>query len=114
MPAAGLSVDSLMLALKTTFDPAAGSGAVGVYGVRLGDDRFRVEVADGRVDLARGAADDADATIETDTLTLTRLVFGGLSLAEAIRSGDASVVGDRRAVSRFLRLLVTPVPVGAG
>ena len=111
MPAAGLSVDSLMLALKTTFDPSAGSGSgsgAGVYGVRLGDDRFRVEVADGHVEVARGAADDAVAAIETDTVTLTRLVFGGLPPADAVRSGDAVVTGDRRAFARFLRLF----PVG--
>lgn len=107
MPAAGLSVDSLMLALKTMFDSPAGSGGAGitgVYGMRLGDERFRVGVADGGVDVVRGAADDAVAGIETDTLTLTRLVFGGLPLADAVRSGDAVVTGDRRAFTRFLRL----------
>ena len=45
---AGLGVDSLILSLRTMFDPRAAEGIGSVYELRLGEDRFRAEVADGR------------------------------------------------------------------
>ena len=108
--AAELSVDALILALKTTFDPDAAGGLRATYELRLGEERFRAEVADGRLDLARGSADQPDATIETDRATLRSLVFGNRDLAEALRSGNLTLEGDRQAVTRFLRLFPRPAP----
>jgi DNA-binding HxlR family transcriptional regulator len=110
IPAAELSIDALILALKTTFDPLCAEGLRATYELRLGEERFRVEVADGRIDLARGSADQPDATIETDSATLRGLIFGGRQLAEVLRSGDLTLEGDRQAVTRFLRLFPRPEP----
>src|SRR5947208_16050798 len=66
---AGMSVDSAMLALRTMFDPAAAGGFRGVFELRLGEERFRAEVADGRLDLARGAADGPDAVLSAGPST---------------------------------------------
>ena len=92
--------DSAMLALKTMFDPGAAGSLDATYELRLGNQRFRARVRDGRLDILRGTAEDADATIETDPGTLAEVVWRGADL-------DASAVtitGDRRAVTRFLRL----------
>ena len=113
IPAAELSVDALIIALKTTFDPHAAEGLRATYELRLGEERFRVQVADGRLELARGSADQPDATIETDSATLRSLVFGGCQLAESLRSGDLTIEGDRQAVTRFLRLFPRPEPAPA-
>jgi alkyl sulfatase BDS1-like metallo-beta-lactamase superfamily hydrolase len=100
-----------MLALKTTFDPQAAPGLRARYALRLGEERFRVEVADGRLDLARGEADQPDATIQTDSATLRRLVFGDRTLDEAPHAGDLTLEGDRQAAARFLGLFPRPAPV---
>lgn len=105
---AGMSIDALILALRTMFDPHAAGDLSASYELRLGEERFRAAVRDGRFELARGHADDPDATIETDPGTLAALLFEGRPLSEALRSGDIAIDGDRPAVTRFLRLFPLP------
>jgi DNA-binding HxlR family transcriptional regulator len=97
------SGDSVILALRGLFDPGAARGLRARYDVRLGEDRFRVEVADDAIEVARGGADGADATIASDPDTLNAVLWGGLSLSEAQRSGRLTVEGDQAAVKRFVQ-----------
>jgi DNA-binding HxlR family transcriptional regulator len=115
-PAAELSVDALILALKTTFDPRAAEGLRATYELRLGEDHFCIEIADGYIDLTRGSAGHPDATIETDRITLRGLIFGDRGFDAALHSGDLTFEGDRQAVERLLRLFPLPesAPVGVG
>ncbi len=108
---ATIGPDSVILALETLFQPAAADGLTGSFELRLGDQRFRAHVEDGRLDLARGGADRPDAVLETDPITLTALLWQGRRLPEARRAGDASVEGDSRSVARFLRLFPLPAEV---
>lgn len=110
MPGGQLGTDALMLALKTTFDPHAAAGLRATYELRLGDERFRVRIAGGRLALDRGEATDADAVLAADAATLRRLVFGDRRLAEALRSGELRLEGDRQTAARFLRLFPRPAP----
>jgi len=105
-----LSADALMFALRTRFD--ATGARDGTYEIRLGDDRFRAEIAGGRLDLARGAAERPDAVLDTDPPTLRSVVFGGLDLSEAVRQGHLRVNGDERAAARFVATFPRPAPVG--
>jgi DNA-binding HxlR family transcriptional regulator len=105
---ARLGVDSAILALRTLFDPSASDGLNASYELRLGDQRFHARVADGRLEVARGAADDPDASIETDTATLSALLWHGRRLPEALRARDIAIEGSRPAVERFLRLFPLP------
>ena len=86
------------------FDSCAAEGIGASYELRLGEDRFRAEVAEGRFEVVRGAADRPDATIETVPATLATLVYDGRQLAEAMRSGELKLEGDGSAVERFLTL----------
>jgi DNA-binding HxlR family transcriptional regulator/putative sterol carrier protein len=108
-----IGADSIVLALRSLFDADAASGMEATYALRLGDDRFLVEVADGRIELRRGDADDAVATIAGDPDTLAAVLTGQLSMADAIESGRLATAGGRRAVARFLRLFPMPAPVPA-
>jgi hypothetical protein len=65
-PGAAHGVDSLVLALKWRFEPDASRDVRGSYELRLAEDRFRIEVADGRIEAERGDAPAPDAIIETD------------------------------------------------
>jgi DNA-binding HxlR family transcriptional regulator len=101
-PGAAHGVDSLILALKWRFDPEAARGLTGSYEVRLAEDRFRIEVSDGRIEVQRGEARAPDAVIETDPGTLEALLFDGRRLTEALRAGGLKIDGDRRLVERLL------------
>lgn len=107
---AKLGVDSLILSFRTMFDPRAADGLKASYELRLGENRFRAVVVDGRFKIARGGAEQPDATIETDAGTLAALVYDGRQLAEAVRSGDLKIEGDESAVERFLGLFYLPEP----
>jgi DNA-binding HxlR family transcriptional regulator len=107
---APVGADSMILALRSRFDPGAAAGLRAGYDLRLGEDRFRIEVADDEIETARGGADQADATIDTDPNTLAAVLWGDDSLAEAQRSGRMTIDGDKGAVERFLRLFPMPEP----
>jgi DNA-binding HxlR family transcriptional regulator len=109
---ARLGVDSAILALRTLFDPSGAEGLSASYELRFGEQRFHARVSDGRLEVARGSADAPDATIETDTGTLSALLWHGRRPAEALRSGDLKIDGSRRAAERFLRLF--PLPAADG
>ncbi|MGH3327547.1 MAG: winged helix-turn-helix transcriptional regulator [Streptomycetales bacterium] len=110
---AHLSATSLILSLRTNFDPHAADGISASYELRLGEDRFHTKVAEGRFEAVRGGVDQPDATIEAGPVTLAALLYGGRDLAEAIRSGDLSFGGDRSAAERFLTLFSLPEPAPA-
>jgi DNA-binding HxlR family transcriptional regulator/putative sterol carrier protein len=108
-----VSADSVILALRARFDSGAAHGLRAGYELRLGEDRFRIEVADEEIEAARGGADRADATIDTDPGTLDAVLWGGRSLADAQRSGRMTIEGDKAAVERFVRLFPMPEPAAA-
>jgi DNA-binding HxlR family transcriptional regulator len=111
-PAPIRSADSVILALRARFDPDAAHGLRAEYELRLGEDRFRIEVADDQFEITRGDADHADATIETDNDTIAALLWTGRSLAEAQRARTVTIEGDKAAVERLL--LLFPMPQAAG
>ncbi len=111
MPAAELSARALMLALKTTFDPAAAGQWRARFELRLGEDRFSAGVGNGRIVLDGGGSERPDAVIEASAPVLRDLVFGGRQADAAERSGDLVLTGDRQAALRFLGLFPRPRPV---
>ncbi|MEQ4302138.1 winged helix-turn-helix transcriptional regulator [Plantactinospora sp. B6F1] len=107
---ADLSVDALVFALKTTFDAETAGALRTTCQLRLGDDRFHADVADGQFRVARGEIDDVDATLTASASTLQSLVFGDRPLADAEQAGDALIEGNRRATERLLRCFPRTVP----
>jgi DNA-binding HxlR family transcriptional regulator len=110
-PGAPMGTDSVMLALRVLFEPGAAEGLHATYELRLGEDRFRVEVADGALVVARDEGERADATIDTDPETLRAVLWHGLRLAEARRPGDLTIEGNHRLVEHFVRLFPLREPV---
>jgi DNA-binding HxlR family transcriptional regulator len=108
-----VSADSIILALRARFDSGAAGGLRAGYELRLGEDRFRIEVADDELEIARGGADQPDATIDTDNDTLNAVLWEGRSLADAQRSGRMTIQGDTASVERFARLFPMPEPAAA-
>jgi len=113
-PDAELGVDSLILSFRTMFDPDRAEGLDASYEFRLGEDRFRAEVVDGRLEIERGTAESPDATVEAEAGTLAALVYDDLELDDALGSGDLRIKGDRDVVERFLTLFPLPEPAAVG
>lgn len=107
---AELGVDSLILSLRTMFDGRLAGGLEATYELRLGEESFRAEVSDGRLEVSRGSVRRPGATIETEARTLAALIYESLSLEEALRSGDIRIEGEKELVERFVGLFPLPEP----
>jgi DNA-binding HxlR family transcriptional regulator/putative sterol carrier protein len=94
--------DAAMLALKNAFAPSAATGVRVAAEVRFAADAFRLTVADGAIEIARGPASRPDVVLDTDPGTLEGLAFGLLSVAEAEAAGKLTVIGDRSQLDRLL------------
>nr|WP_232328465.1 helix-turn-helix domain-containing protein [Kibdelosporangium sp. MJ126-NF4]CEL22381.1 Transcriptional regulator, HxlR family [Kibdelosporangium sp. MJ126-NF4]CTQ89236.1 Transcriptional regulator, HxlR family [Kibdelosporangium sp. MJ126-NF4] len=99
---AQLSVAALMIALLTTFSPELAGDLDATYELRVSGEHFRATVADGRIDITPGRAENPDAVVETDAGTLRGIVFGGRAITDEITGGD------RRSAARFLGLFPRP------
>ena len=102
---AEMGPDSLVLALKSTFDPAKAGGLESSYELLLGEIPFNISVKRGVFEAARGEAEGPDATIRSDPTTIAVIVFGGDRLREALRAGRVEIEGSRQAVTRLFRAL---------
>jgi DNA-binding HxlR family transcriptional regulator len=107
---ADMSVDSHILAMRAMFDPNEAADLEATYELRLGDDRFSVRIADGRIEAVRGELSDADATVTADSATWGSVLWDGRDLAEAVASGELRVEGDQELVERLLGLFPLPEP----
>jgi len=96
-----LGPDSLILALKTLFDPARAEGLTGAaFELRLGEDVFSLSVGRGQLDASRGPAAEPVATITAQPGVLQKVLWHGRPLPDA----GVEIAGDRRAAERLLRL----------
>jgi DNA-binding HxlR family transcriptional regulator len=105
---AAIGPDATAIALKALFDPTLAENLEARYGLILGEHTFGIEVAGGEIELARGSAEDAAATIETDPSTLAQVLWHGRRLTEAEHSGDLAIHGKRQAAKRLLALFPLP------
>lgn len=107
IPKGELTLDALLLALRTTFD---GGDLEGEIELRFDRDHFRARATDGKLVIERGAADAPAATIDTDPISLRQVVFGNVPLRDARKVGSIGVRGSQRAASRFIGSFSRPKP----
>ncbi len=106
-----IGTDSIVLALRSLFDSEAAGEVEATYELRIGEESFRVGVGEEGLDLTRGPAEEAEATIAVpDAPTLAAILTSQLSLDDAVSSGAVRVEGSKRAARRFLRLFPMPEP----
>jgi DNA-binding HxlR family transcriptional regulator len=105
---APVGTDSVILALGTFFDAEAAGELSARYELRLGEHAFYVDIADGEIEVDRGAAEDPVAIIATDPETLAALIRGRRELADAQRDGEVTIDGDERAAGHFVTLFPQP------
>lgn len=114
---AQLSVSSVVLSLRTNFDPIAGAGTDVRCGLGFGEERFRAVVAGGAFEVARATQDgyaEVDVVVEAEPRALAGVLYGGRDLGEAVEAGDVVVEGENAQARRFLAAFTLPPPAEAG
>jgi DNA-binding HxlR family transcriptional regulator len=103
--------DSIVLALRSLFDPEAAGDLDASYELRIGDERFNVAISGGELELRRGPASEPKASLAVpDAPTLAAILTDQLPLDDALGSGAAQIEGSKQAAKRFLRLFPMPEP----
>jgi DNA-binding HxlR family transcriptional regulator len=105
-----MSLDAYIVSLRTLFDPLSAGDFAARVELQLGDEFFRVIIADGQVEADRGELPDADVVIETDPTTLFDVLHGHRPLADALAADAMRFRGDKRKAKRFTQLFPLPEP----
>jgi DNA-binding HxlR family transcriptional regulator len=101
-PMLPLSPASLMLSFRTMFDGARADGGKVTGAVRIGHDRFLVEVADGKLRAERGEPEAPDFVFEAPAASpIAAAVYGKVPLDELAPTG-LEVSGDREAALAYI------------
>ncbi len=96
-----VTVDSMIMAMRSTFRPEASQALEAGYELRLGPVVLGVRVDRGRLEVKEGTLPGADLVIETGP-AIKALMAGELTPAEAIDAGSVRLTGDARLLSRFV------------
>lgn len=103
--------DSIVLALRSLFDPERAGDLEATYGLRIGEETYAIAVGGGELELARGETESPAATLAfPDAPTMAAVLSGQLPLEEAVSSGALQIDGSKQAAKRFLRLFPMPEP----
>jgi len=108
-----LSGTSLMLSFRTMFAPERAGDFVGSIGFRIGHERYRVTIADGRIEAVRGDPEGADAILTGSAPVMAAIVYGGVPLDALIGESALKLEGDRALVERFATFFPLPTKVGS-
>jgi DNA-binding HxlR family transcriptional regulator len=109
-PTLPISGVSILLSFRTMFDPARVSEARAMkatIGFRFGEDRYFVEIGDGKLGARRGEPEAADVVITGEPTMLAAVVYGKQPL------DLVGIDGDRALFQRFVDLFELPPKVGA-
>ncbi len=112
-PRLPLSAVSLLLSFRTMVDPARAAGLEMRVGLRMGDESYRLHVANGGVEAERGAAEQVDFTFTGPATAIAAAVYGGVPLDALEADGALKIEGDRVAAEKFATLFPLPPKVGA-
>jgi DNA-binding HxlR family transcriptional regulator len=107
-PTLPVSSVSIMLSMRTMFDAARAKGFAARIGFHLEDASFAGRVADGRLDLVRGAPDGADATFTGTARHLAAALYSGMPLELMIQKKMLMVDGDIAVAKKFVTLFPLP------
>ena len=105
------SPSSLAMNLETMFLADKAEGLDLTLALELLGESFRVHVAEGTLEVERGDAEDADALVVTDPMTLVGLLYYGEDIKQAEKAGTLRIEGDRKAFERLTALFELPEPV---
>jgi DNA-binding HxlR family transcriptional regulator len=109
-PAEIATADSLIMALRTTFQPDAARGLRASYELRVGGVVIHARVDDGALSTGAGPLPAADLVLIT-AAPLRPLLAGEIDPATALAEGHLQIDGDRALLDRFVTLFrIGPAP----
>jgi len=89
-------------------DPRRARGIDARIGFRLGEETFLAHLAEGRIEIARGALDAADLVFTGTPPVLAGAIYGGQPLEALEGAGALEIRGDRALAERFIGLFPLP------
>jgi SCP-2 sterol transfer family len=105
-----ITVDSMIVALRSTFRPESAKGMRATYELRLGDIVLHARVRNGELAVSEGALPGADLVIEAGS-GVRALMAGEVTPEEAIKTGAVRITGDPGLLTRFARIFrIEPMP----
>jgi len=106
-PTLPISGVSILLSFRTMFDPLRAKDMKATIAFRFGEDRYYVEIGDGKLVARRGEPDAADLIVTAEPTMLAAVVYGK-------QPPDlVGIEGDRGLFQRFVDLFELPPKVGA-
>lgn len=97
-----MSVDALLLAIRTTFDAGSASNLTVTLDLRIDGDQVEVGVADGRLTMTRGVATRPDAVVSGDVAGVRAMMYRPGTVAAAMAAGSVRIDGDPDAVQSLV------------
>jgi len=98
-----ITTDSIVTALRTTFQPDAAKTIKASYELLMGPVVVHATIDRGKLEVAEGALPDADLTIEAGP-QLRSLMAHEMSADEAVKSGAVRIRGDKRLLKQFAEI----------
>ncbi len=98
-----VTTDSMIMALRATFQPTAAPGFRASYQLHLGEIVIHARIDDGTLDAGAGPLPNPDLVIETEA-PLKPVLAGEISPTEAVESGRLRLTGDPALLPQFIAL----------
>jgi DNA-binding HxlR family transcriptional regulator len=111
-PTLPLSPVSLMLSMRTMFDPAKAEGMQATIGFDIGGETFVARMADGRLPIERADPGIAEAVFRAPGApVLAGLLYGGVGADELERDAGLVIEGDRDLALAYADIFELPAPI---
>jgi len=105
-----ITVDSVIMAFRTTFRPDAARKLNATFELRFGELVLHLRVRNGKLDVAEGPLPGADLVVETGP-AIKELMSGETTPADAIANGAVRITGDPALLDRFVEIFrIDPLP----
>ena len=105
-----ITVDSLVMAMRSTFRPKAARRTRARYEFRFGDIVINLRIDGAKLEVGKGPLPGADLIVETGP-AIKALMSGEMTPAEAIGNGSVRLTGDPELLSRFVEMFrIDPMP----
>jgi len=98
-----ITVDSLITALRSTFQPKAAKGVTIAYELSVGDITLHARIVRGRITVKPGPLPDADLSIQTGP-AIRELLAGEVAPRDAVAKGLVAIRGNRKLLDLFAAL----------
>lgn len=111
-PTLPLSPVSLMLSMRTMFDPARAAGMQATIGFDIGGETFVARMADGALPIERADPGVAEAVFRAPGApVLAGLLYGGVGADELERDAGLVIEGDRDLALAYADIFELPAPI---